>query len=301
MKGVKVKGGMLYLKPHNHSEFMRILRSQGKIPAARYALGLVKSKAAKFVRGASGAFGMSKTAAEIGREYPGLKPHTVEYLASYVDTIEDTAVMIKEASIWNEAAAKLGGKEAFKAIAKKIPLTMGIGASLAAGGALYGLGGELVDRAYGGVVAGKRAGSKDSRFRKTVGVLQKITPEEYHSDMGIGTGQSTIHGSLDAEYREEVARQTAGNKKRLREAFNLMYKHTPLVTSDPFVTAVVLKDAVLERSGGTFTGDQIQKLLDLEKKMGEVRAMAPFRLRMMGPKGLDPRNFQDALSLTSGL
>ena len=249
-KSVKTRGGVLHLSGRDYAKFMQILRSQGKKAAAKHALSLIKGGRAQFTRS------MGKRASEADFE--------------------------KEAA---QLKLPLPMKNKFRSFLRQIGLVTKkpflYGAAFAGAGATYGLGAELVDRVTDNVLETKRLASKSKRFRQTMSVLKQTSAPEELYEMGLGPDPqrgyykpSTSKAMLAAEEQDLKKK-----KRNMSSMFDLMYKQTPYVTTNPVVSSILLRDFV-SKDSGQMTHDKLKQLLDIEKNMVNIREMAPYRIRM---------------------
>tara|TARA_B100001123_G_scaffold378617_1_gene446856 strand:+ start:3011 stop:4036 length:1026 start_codon:yes stop_codon:yes gene_type:complete len=249
-KAVKTRGGTLYLSGRDYTKFMQILKSQGKRAAAKHALSLIRGGRAQFTRS------MGKRASE--------------------EDFEKEAAQLK---------LPLPMKNKFRSFLQQIGKVTKkpflYGAAFAGAGATYGLGAELIDRTTDGILEKKRLASKSKRFRQTVDILKQTSEPEELYEMGLGPDpqRGYYKPSTSKAMLEAAAYDMKKKKKNMRNMFDLMYRQTPYVTTNPVVSSILLRDFV-SKDSGQMTHDKLKQLLDIEKNMVNIREMAPYRIRM---------------------
>jgi hypothetical protein len=158
---------------------------------------------------------------------------------------------------------------------------VGMGAALAAGGALFGLGAEAVERVIGGLGSIKRQVDRQAAYDNALAFTKKMAdPRELHR-MGLGPDPNRA-GSVDPRKIEEEEAAAKAARKQYDQTFDTLYRYAPLVTSDPVVTAVLLRQYA--SSGQPLDPNQFRQLLDLEVQMHRVKTLAPYKLKFTDPK-----------------
>ena len=249
-QAIKTRGGSLHFKSsHDRSRFMSILKTQGKLAAAKFALRAIREKRASFTR--RGGASLRKVSSE-DMEKEALKvPKIAQGLSKFLKT---------------ETGVRAGN-------------AVGLGVALASASVLFGLGAEVVDRTFGGLDTLKRKHNEPRAYASTVKMLKRISDERELHNMGLGPAPKDTLGTQDAGRLAVEEADRKGREANFRQTFGTMYNYAPLASQNPVVAAMMLKEYT--GTGRPLDPNQFKQLLELEQNMGRVREMTPFRMRLV--------------------